>query len=412
MLHRNRAFPALQPTEASIPSPVSRKPILVVVTPFLDKRHGTERCVAEQVDRLAESFDVHIYSSRVEGLDTTRVTWHRVPIPRGPELFRFVSWFAANAFFRWRNRVRGFRPDVSYSPGPNCLHPDIVSVHAVFAKMRRIPRHSSHDRVAAAAWPRRIHRRLYYALAERIERLVYSNESVRLMPVSSKTKQDLSDCFGAGNRGTVSYPGVDVEVFSPGTRASLRSAARAEFALDRDSIAVLLIGNDWATKGLNTLVDAVRVLNNSCVSIFAVGSDRGWHAAEVKAGAEATVRFFPERPDVERFYAGADIYASPSLEDSFALPVLEAMACGLPVVTSRAAGVSELIHHGEDGLILEDPRDAQTLAQYLRNLISDAELRLRLGVNAARTASQYTWERNAAQLRAAIDDVLSRRPLP
>ena len=73
-------------------------------------------------------------------------------------------------------------------------------------------------------------------------------------------------------------------------------------------------------------------------------------------GLTDRVRFLPPRPDVEFYYAAADAYASPTLEDSFGLPPAEAMACGLPVITSRAAGVSELIHSGEDGFVLEDHR--------------------------------------------------------
>jgi glycosyltransferase involved in cell wall biosynthesis len=75
------------------------------------------------------------------------------------------------------------------------------------------------------------------------------------------------------------------------------------------------------------------------------------------------------------------------------------MACGLPVITSRRNGGSEIITHGRDGLILEDPTDSKGLADMIRDLIGDPSLRTRLGAAAAETARRYTWERNAAQMR-------------
>jgi len=91
------------------------------------------------------------------------------------------------------------------------------------------------------------------------------------------------------------------------------------------------------------------------------------------------------------------------VEDTFAQPPAEAMACGLPVITSVTNGTSEVMTDGVDGLILEDPTDAEELARLIRRLYEDAEFRRRLGENAARTAKQYTWENNAAQMRALFE---------
>jgi glycosyltransferase involved in cell wall biosynthesis len=106
----------------------------------------------------------------------------------------------------------------------------------------------------------------------------------------------------------------------------------------------------------------------------------------------------PPQRDVMDFYAAADLYVSPSREDSFGLPVLEAMACGLPVITSTFAGVAELITDETDGFILRDPSDSQALAQLLERLYVDESLRNRISEAATRTAEQWTWDRNAAEI--------------
>jgi UDP-glucose:(heptosyl)LPS alpha-1,3-glucosyltransferase len=124
------------------------------------------------------------------------------------------------------------------------------------------------------------------------------------------------------------------------------------------------------------------------------------------------VSVLPVRKDVEFYYAAADAYVGPSLEDTFALPVAEAMACGLPVIVSASAGVSEIITHGEDGLILDDPRDATGLAMMIRRLCNDEAFRTRLGENAAATARKYTWEQNGLELAAIFEEILRRKARP
>jgi UDP-glucose:(heptosyl)LPS alpha-1,3-glucosyltransferase len=108
------------------------------------------------------------------------------------------------------------------------------------------------------------------------------------------------------------------------------------------------------------------------------------------------------------YYAAADAYAGPSLVDAFAQPPAEAMACGLPVMTSRKNGGSEMITHECDGLVLEDPADFMGLAEMIRRLVGDAALRNRLGAAAAETARQYTWERNAQQMSELFERAAQR----
>jgi UDP-glucose:(heptosyl)LPS alpha-1,3-glucosyltransferase len=122
------------------------------------------------------------------------------------------------------------------------------------------------------------------------------------------------------------------------------------------------------------------------------------------------VKFQAASDDVEQFYAAADIYAGPSLEDSFALPPLEAMACGLPVITSVNNGGAQIITEGEDGFVLVDPRDVTVLSALVRKLYRDPDLRSRIGENAARTARSYTWERNAAETWKILNAACAQKP--
>jgi UDP-glucose:(heptosyl)LPS alpha-1,3-glucosyltransferase len=109
------------------------------------------------------------------------------------------------------------------------------------------------------------------------------------------------------------------------------------------------------------------------------------------------------------FYPAADLYVSPSQEDSFAMPVAEAMACGLPAITSVFAGVSSVLHDGVDSFILRDPRDAKTLATMIRTLYQKAEWRSRMGQAAAKASLEWTWERNAGDIWELLKDAARRK---
>jgi glycosyltransferase involved in cell wall biosynthesis len=380
---------------------------IAVVSPFIDKRHGTERQVAECLSRLASDYEFHLYSSRVEDLDLSRIVWHRVPALPGPHLFGYLWWFAANHMQRWWDRrFRGLQPDLLYSPGINCLDAEVISVHVVFARLReRLEKDLRLLDKPIAAWPRIVHRRLYYRLIEALEQRVYRQSNVPLAAVSHKVAADLDRYFGRAQGVTVIYNGIDLDQFSPQRRASLREAARSALGLGPSDFAILLVGNDWNGKGLPSLLKAVRKTGEPRLCVLVAGSDDpAAFAAEIAEARRAVrVDFLPIRPDVEFYYAAADAYVGPSIEDTFAMPVAESMACGLPVIASRAAGVAELITPGCDGFVLEDSRDSDTLAGMIRQLVAEPALCDRLGEAAAQTARQCNWERNTQQTRELFE---------
>jgi UDP-glucose:(heptosyl)LPS alpha-1,3-glucosyltransferase len=384
------------------------RPRIAVVSPFIDKRHGTERRVAECVQRLSGEYDIHVYSNRVEDVDLDRITWHRIPALPGPHLFAYLWWFLANHLWRWRDRrLRGLDYEVVYSPGINCLDAGVISVHVVFARLREsVANEVRLSSNPVKTWPQLIHRRIYYRLIQFLEGRVYPRPDRPLAAVSRKAASDLSRYYGRADHVRVVYGGFDLSRFNPERRASLRPAARANFRLGENDCALLLIGNGWKNKGLPALLESVGMLRDPRLTVLVAGHDNPapYQAAIEHHHLNGRVRFLRPRPDVEFFYAAADAYVGPSLEDAFAQPPAEAMASGLPVITSRKNGGAEIISHGSDGLILEDPEDVGTLAEWIRRLLEDAEFRCGLGANAARTARKFTWENNAAEMKALFEE--------
>ena len=367
--------------------------------------------MAEQVERLGSEYEIHVYSNRVADVDLSRVTWHRVPALPGPHLFAYCWWVLANHLQRWRDaRFRNMLSELVYSPGINCFDADVISVHMVFSEYRERMRPTLALGANPLGWPRRLHRRLYYGLLAALEKSVYTGNGALLTAVSAKAADDLKRYGRAPSQVPVIPHGIDVQRFHPDNRRSLRESARRELVLDGGDFCLLLIGNDWMNKGLDCLLKALVRLPSS-VRLFAVGSDDidPYRAAASRLQGRNRVRFLAPRADVEFYYAAADLYVGPSLQDAFGLPPLEAMACGVPAIVSSQAGVSEIITHGTDGFILDDPRDSARLAELIDLLHRNDNLRKRMSEAAAQTARKYTWERNAQQLGHLFKQVLRRK---
>ncbi|MFZ0639050.1 MAG: glycosyltransferase family 4 protein [Candidatus Acidiferrales bacterium] len=378
-----------------------RKPRIAVVSPFIDKQHGTERPVAEWLNRAAESFDIHIYSQHVEDLDLSRMVWHRIPKIPGPHLLNYVWWFVANHVWRaWDKRFRGLKADLVYTPGINCLDADVISVHIMFAELlrRNLPsmRLSKHP---VREWPRLLHRQLYYRLILKLERHIYRNPGVTLIVIARRVSDGLQRFYGRKNPSSVLYFGLDREIFNPQRRLELREVARRELRLGSDEFALLLIGNDWLNKGLPLLLEVMGRLRKLPLHLLVVGTDNpSPYQSTIRDNSLAgRIHFLPPRKDVEYYYAAADAYTGPSREDALPLPPAEAMACGLPVIVTSQCGVSEIIVDGEDGLIMQDAFNADDLAAKVRQLYENHALRQQLSEKAAETAQQYNWERSGRE---------------
>jgi UDP-glucose:(heptosyl)LPS alpha-1,3-glucosyltransferase len=207
----------------------------------------------------------------------------------------------------------------------------------------------------------------------------------------------------------VIHNAVDNVSFNPQTRVARREAARRELGLPDQTMVLILIGNDWKSKGLQCLLEAIAQLRHLPLTLLVVGQDDRAPYARLIREREIVqhVRFLDPSSDIVKFYAASDVYVGPSLHDSFALPPLEAMACGLPVITSSRNGGAEIIRHGTDGFVLADPQDIGELARLIECLYHDQELRDRLGENAASTARVHTWERNAAELGTLFEQILT-----
>ena len=270
----------------------SRKPLVAVVSPFLDNAFGTERIVIRWISALAGEYDIHIYSQRVQDLDLSKITWHRVPTLPGPHILNYVWWYFANQFSRtWDRNFCGLRPDIVFSPGVNCPDADVISVHIVFAEFaRQAAPELRFSKSPVTAWARLLHRKLYYRLVIFLEGRVYRGSSNELVLIANKTAADLKRFYNRTERCLVLYLGLDHGVFNQPRRIDAREQARAVLNLQRDDFVALLVGNDLRKKGIRTLIESMKLLRDSRVLLLVATRD---DAAPFR---RASARCRPRRP--------------------------------------------------------------------------------------------------------------------
>lgn len=391
---------------------------ITVISPSVDRRHGTERAVAELIERLAADFgdQVDLYAQRVADIEILNtagaqvahkgaIRWQPIGQLSGPHIVRFLGWLWLNHKARRKTlQAANDHPSVVFSPGINALDADLILVHAVFHRLAELQAESGRF------GPRSAHRWLYYSLLCKLERRIYCDRRVTLAAVSSHTAGQLAHYFGRQDVSVIPN-GVDAQHFSPRTLVPLREPARKYHLFSAADVVLALIGNDWRNKGLRVLLNAVAICKHLSVRLLVVGNDEPAHfrSEAQRLGIDSRVRFLRPAEDVRTIYAAADVLVAPSLEDSFNLPVLEAMACGVPVVVSPRAGISEWLNHGFDALLLKDPHNVGELADFLCALATNSSLRQTLAHNAIVTAGKFSWGQHVSQLRALLETVVKKK---
>lgn len=343
--------------------------VALVVEHFTPSRGGGERYVADLARGLLDrGHRVTVYAAEHEPVDP-RLTIRTVPAPRHPKWLR--KWrFATGS----RAALAGGH-DVVHAVG-KALGFTLLNPHGGVEAdwLRQHLRAYAHPLARAWATLRRYGSPRHWVLMA-IERRQYASPHLRrVVAISDLVAGHIRARYPAvpADRVTVLYNGVDLDRFHPGVRAAHRAATRARWGLRDDELACLFVGNNFRLKGVANLVRAVALARQRGVPARAVvvGREPPGRLAVLAArlGVAGAVAFPGPEPAIERAYAGADLFVHPTWFDACALVTFEAMACGLPVVTTRWNGAAGLVRDGVDGAVLADPGDADALAAAIARL--------------------------------------------
>jgi UDP-glucose:(heptosyl)LPS alpha-1,3-glucosyltransferase len=212
----------------------------------------------------------------------------------------------------------------------------------------------------------------------------------------------------------VIYNGVDSKRFCPAAREAYRSDLRTQLSIGADQIVILYVSRNYKRKGLRLLIQSLSLIKNRLDGLKAVVVGREnplpYQRLALQYGVEDNLLFVKEERILEKYYGASDFLVLPTLYDPFSNVCLEALACGLPVITTRSNGVAEIITDGKNGYIIEDPRNPAELAQKIALLLTK-EVREEMGQHAARSAQHFTTEENARKTLALYEKVFEGKKI-
>jgi UDP-glucose:(heptosyl)LPS alpha-1,3-glucosyltransferase len=266
---------------------------------------------------------------------------------------------------------------------------------------------------SCAAWFRPVKRLCGFAPRyRRIRRMTtaqFNGGSGIFIALSHKVAHDMQRLHNVpAERIRVVYNGIDFDHFALTAHPSQRLAVREYYGVGRDEVLVVAVAHHFRLKGIPLLIKTVRRLRGEGVPVKLLLCG-GKNSADPNGDHQGPIFYCGNVEDTAPFYTAADICVHPTFYDACSLVTLEALASGLPVVTTHANGASELITPGVNGFVLDDQRDLRTLAGVLRMLVSDTELRCALGLAGRRLAMAHSAERNYHEIVATYRDVLSQR---
>ncbi len=208
----------------------------------------------------------------------------------------------------------------------------------------------------------------HHQLVSALEKRIFSLKSARhIVAISRGGKGEIQRLYATPpERVSVVYNGVDLGRFHPDNRPRFRQAMRDALGLGREAWVILFVGSGFERKGLGPLLEALsRLEDPRCRLVVAGrGDPRPYRERARRLGAAERVSWVGPRRDVEHLYAAADVVALPALYEPFGNVHLEALAAGVPVLTSARAGGSEVITSGWNGWVVRAPA-AEAIAEGL-----------------------------------------------
>ena len=226
-----------------------------------------------------------------------------------------------------------------------------------------------------------------------------------LIANSEMVKRDLLNTFPDLNPGKISviYNGVDPHRFSVMGREENRARVRAELGMADTDKLLLLAGSGFARKGVAESIQVLRELSNCRLMIMGRDNSTPWKKLAQKAGVADRVQFFAPQNELKPFFHAADVALVPSWYDPFPNVGIEALACGVPVVTTRSTGTCDLIEEGANGSVFSIPSNQDGFAASVRRALGIVG-----GSKVAEVTREFTADRNAQETMDLLMKVASR----
>ena len=370
---------------------------IAIVRPYVTAgKGGAERYARDLIGGLAEAgHDVHVFAHVWDKPEQPGVSYTKVAMVRKPAWLR-VLLFQMNLRRRLRlsdyNMVLGltpFLPQQVFWLGDGLYH---VWVRIAWP-------------LAPVRWLMCL-KRTVMAVNLSLERRMLGPATAGFIANSKLVARQARRLYGVpAEQIAVVYPWIDAQRFNLGVRERWRDEMRRDLGIQKNEIVLLFASNNFARKGLAMALRALasRRPSDSPLRLIVVGAGSivGFRRRAKRLGVAGRTSFIGPVNDIERYYAAADMFILPTHYDPCATVCLEAMACGLPVLTTAMNGAAEFIDQGETGFVLGAGASAESLAARIRDL-ADHDRCVRAGGAAAVRVRHLTPAAHVRGMAAAL----------
>ena len=243
-----------------------------------------------------------------------------------------------------------------------------------------------------------------------LEHKIFMDKGCKVVMTNSElVKKNIIEHYGVRPENiVVIYNGVDTLRFNPRVKEKYRKTLRERYSINKEELVLLFVSNNFKLKRLQLVLEALFLLKNNKIRLFVIGTDNHttYQRWAVNSGLADQVLFLGPKRNIEKYYAASDIFVLPTLYDAFANVCLEAMACGLPIITSDSNGAADLIRDNENGYILKTQK-ADELAARIKALEDESD-RVRMGAVAAAEAASFTMEKHISEVLVIYDRVINK----
>lgn len=348
------------------------------------RRGGVERVLSEAASHLSRSCDVTViarsFSERGNPGETVkRQCLGGARFPFGLDLPRVRR--------RTESLIRSKQWDVWAGFGVQAPEGSVVwvqSVHAAWWEETRL-RRTGWRRFVQGVNP-------FHKVVLRMEEALFRRRRYRrLIALTPRVREDLERFYGVDSSLVDVLPnGFSRGDFNAGLRRTYRRLLRGKLGLPEDAWVVLFVANEWERKGFLPLLEAVERLKDRTVHVVAVGNlPKAFLMRQAeKMGMSGRVHVVGCSEGVQGWFGMADVFALPTVYEAWGMVIVEAMAAGLPVLTSRCAGAAVAVKEAFSGLLLEDPTDLLEIALGLEKLRAGV---FWSGAEIAASVSEYEW---------------------
>jgi UDP-glucose:(heptosyl)LPS alpha-1,3-glucosyltransferase len=235
----------------------------------------------------------------------------------------------------------------------------------------------------------------------KIEREIFTPENYKkIIAISKMVKKDIQYHYKLADKDiTVVYNGVALQRFHPSSRSDNYRYIRQKLDIPPNALSILTVGSGFERKGLKFLIKSLKYLEAKDWRLVVIGRGNWSKYRRYVSWKNRNKLIYipPPVESLEKYYAAADIFALPSLYEPFGNANLEALASGLPIVTSKTSGASELITHKLNGMVVQNPGDKLEIAAHI-NYLNDKSIRESMGRQARKVAEEYSQEKNIEKM--------------